>query len=85
MLKVSNLSPIGSTKTRRGDVIRCAVMFGDKQDRNGKVLVPVVFSINGCTVVPEGEQTFIEYVTDRPLYPGIAFVHKNSVFAKVRG
>ena len=66
-------------------MIRCTVMFGDKQYRNGKVLVPVVFSINGCTVVPEGEQTFIEYVTDRPLYPGIAFVHKNSVFAKVKG
>ena len=84
MLNNSNLSHIGSTATRRGDVIRCTVMFGDKQDRDGKALVPVVFSINGCTIVPEGEQTLIEYSTDRPLYPCITFVHKNSVFAKVK-
>jgi len=81
--RLSGKSTTGSTATRRGDVIRCTVMFGDKQDRDGKVLVPVVFSINGCTIVPEGEQTLIEYSTDRPLYPCITFVHKNSVFAKM--
>ena len=68
---------------RRGDVIRCTVMFGDEEERYGKVQVPVVFSVNGSRIVPkEGEQTRIEY--RGPLYPYIAFNHENSVLAKVR-
>lgn len=68
---------------RRGDVIRCTVMFGDEEERDGEVHVPVVFSVNGSRIVPkEGDQTHIEY--RGPLYPYIAFNLENSVLAKVR-
>ena len=64
-------------------MIRCTVLFEDKQVRDGKVKVPVVFSVNGSTVIAEGDQTCIEYRPDRPLFPYIAFRNKNSVLAKV--
>ena len=77
-------SRVGIAASRRGDVIRCTVLFEDKQERGGKVQVPVVFSVNGSTIIPEGDQTFIEYSPDEPLYPCVAFAHENSVLAKVK-
>ena len=77
---------IGPAVTRRGDVIRCTVMFGDEQERDGKLQVPVVFTVNGRRIIPVGEETdeiYIDYIPDKPLYPYIAFKHPNSVLAKV--
>jgi len=65
-------------------VIRCTVLFDRKKETDGKVKVPVVFSVNGSRIVPEGDQTIIEYSPDRKLYPYIAFEHENSVLAKVK-
>ena len=76
-------SHIGATAVRRGDVIRCTVLFDDEKEEHGKFQVPVVFSVNGSRIVPEGDQTVIEYSSDRKLYPYIAFLYENSVLAKV--
>ena len=67
-------------------MIRCSVVFEDKQERNGKVQVPVVFTVNGRRIMAVGEtdETYIDFATDRPLYPYIAFKHPNSVLAKVK-
>ena len=40
-----------------------------------------LFSVNGSRIVPEGEQTIIEYSSHRKLYPYITY--ENSVLAKV--
>ena len=69
---------------RRGDVIRCTVVFEDKQKIGGKVQVPVVFYENGSRVLTRGERPCIEYDPDKPLYPYIAFRYKNSVLFKVK-
>ena len=76
-------SHIGATAARRGDVIRCTVLFGHEKERDGKFQVPIVFSVNGSRIVPEGKQTIIEYSSHRKLYPYIAFRYENSVLAKV--
>ena len=77
-------SHIGATAARRGDVIRCSVMFDDEKEEHGKVQVPVVFTVNGSRIVPEGDQTMIKCSPDRKLYPYIAFLYENSVLAKVK-
>ena len=74
----------GPSTCRRGVVVRCTVLFKDKQKRNGKDQVPVVFTVNGSRVVPEGDHTFIEYSPDTPLYPQIGFYYENSALAKVK-
>ena len=73
----------GPDASRRGDVIRCTVMFGDEQERDGKVQVPVTFSVNGSRIVPDGDQAYIGYSPERPIYPYIAFRNQNSILAKV--
>ena len=76
----------GTTAARRGDVIRCTILFGNEVETVfGEVQVPVVFTVNGSRIVPEGDQTIrIEYSPDRKLYPYIAFNYENSVLAKVK-
>ena len=75
---------IGSAAARRGDVIRCTVMFGSEQERDGKVRVPVLFTVNGRKITLEGnEETYIDYSPDKLLYPYVAFQYKNRVLAKV--
>ena len=78
------LSLAGPGAARRGDVIRCTVMFEDIQERDGTAEIPVVFTVNGSRIVSEGGQTNIEYNPDRPIYPQIGFYYENSVLAKVR-
>ena len=78
------VSHTGATAARRGDVIRCTVLFDQEEKRGGKFQVPVVFSVNGSKIVPEGDRTIIEYSSDRKLYPYIAFNFENSVLAKVK-
>lgn len=67
-------------------MIRCTVMFGNERERDGKVQVPVEFSVNGRRIVPiEGaNEPYIDYSHDKPLYPYIAFKQPNSVLAKVK-
>jgi len=78
------ISHTGATAARRGDVVRCTVLFDQKVETDGTVKVPVVFSVNGSKIVPEGDQTIIEYSSDQKLYPYIAFKYENSVLAKVK-
>ena len=74
----------GSTVALRGDVIRCTVVFDKEQEIDGKIQVPVVFSVNGSRIVPEDKlPSFIEYREDRPLFPYVSFEKENSVLAKV--
>lgn len=75
----------GPAVTRRGDVIRCTVMFGNERERDGKVQVPVEFSVNGRRIMPtEGaNEPYIDYSHDKPLYPYIAFKQPNTVLAKM--
>ena len=75
---------VGPAAARRGDVIRCTVMFEDQEERDGKLYVPVVFTVNGNRIIPEGDQTCMEYSPDSPLYPFVAFKYENSVLAKVK-
>ena len=65
-------------------MVRCTVLFDDKVETDGEFQVPVVFSVNGSRIVPDGDQTVIKYSPDRKLYPYIAFHHENSVLAKVK-
>ena len=76
---------LGSTASKRGDVIRCTVMFEEKQEVDGKIQVPVVFSVNGSRIVPEDNNpSFIEYSEERALFPYVAFGNADSnVLAKV--
>ncbi|CAH3046582.1 unnamed protein product [Porites lobata] len=61
---------IGSTAARRGDVIRCTVVFEEKREVDGQIRVPVVFSVNGSKIIPKDKnQPSIEYSMDKPLFP----------------
>ena len=73
----------GPAVCRRGDTIRVTVMFGHEVERDGKLQLPVVFTVDGSRIVPEGHEAFIEYSPDKPLYPYIAFKTQGSVLAKV--
>ena len=70
---------------RRGDVVRCTVAFDDQQERDGKVQVPVVFSVNGSRIY-HGNDKCVEHSPDKPLYvyPYIDFQGKTSLLAKVK-
>lgn len=69
---------------RRGDVVRCTVRFEDKQEKDGKVQVPVEFTLNGSRIY-QGDDVNIEHTPDRPLfvYPYIDFQGKTTTMAKV--
>ena len=75
---------VGPAAYRRGDIIRCTVMFGDEKERGGKVQVPVVFTVNGSKIIPLGEQTHVDYSPDKPLYPCVFLSSISSVLAKVK-
>ena len=69
----------------RGDRIRCTVMFENAQERNGRVQVPIFFTLNGTRmIILRDNQTFMDYDSDTPLYPYIAMTEGCSVLAKVR-
>ena len=69
---------------RRGDRIRCTVMFENERVEDGKKQVPVLFSLNGKKIMTkEGEAMFfIDY--DKPLYPYIGMRRGCSVLVEVR-
>ena len=67
----------------RGDRIRCTVMFENAQERDGKIQVPIFFTLNGKKIIIRdgGEQVFMD--SDKPLYPYIGMTDGCSVLAKV--
>ncbi|XP_068762522.1 transient receptor potential protein-like isoform X2 [Montipora capricornis] len=79
----------GVARIRRGDVIRCTVMFEHEEERHGKFHVPVRFTVNGTRIQRQGfkdspsPQRFIKSKPDDPLYPFIGFSYKSSVLAKM--
>ncbi|KAJ7358917.1 hypothetical protein OS493_020758 [Desmophyllum pertusum] len=73
----------GPAMARRGDRIRCTVMFENKREEDGKV--PVVFTLNGKKIImimKEGDdQIFMD--ADKPLYPCISMTDGCSVLVKM--
>ena len=60
-------------------------MFENAQERNGRVQVPISFTLNGTRmIILRDNQTFMDYDSDTPLYPYIAMTEGCSVLAKVR-
>ena len=79
------LSHAGPAVASRGDRIRCTVMFENAQERNGRVQVPIFFTLNGTRmIILRDNQIFMDYDPDTPLYPYIAMTEGCSVLAKVR-
>ena len=78
------MSNLGKAAVRRGDVIRCTVLFEKKEWKDGKLQVPVEFYENGSKVIPQDKLvTYIKYEQSE-LYPYVCFEHANTVLAKVR-
>ncbi|XP_068731242.1 uncharacterized protein [Montipora capricornis] len=73
----------GIARIRRGDIIRCSVMFDQEKDKDGFDHIPVVISVNGTRLIPEGGQTLITHNPDKPWYPYIGFDRQNSALAKM--
>ena len=62
-------------------------MFEREQERNGKIQVPVLFTLNGRKVkirTRDGEDNEIYMDSDKPLYPYIGMNDGCSVVTKVR-
>ncbi|KAL9952837.1 hypothetical protein ACROYT_G040150 [Oculina patagonica] len=72
----------GTVKAGRGDRIRCTVMIGHEKENNGKIQVPVMFSLNGKKLITKegADQVFMDF--DKPLYPYIG-MQGSIVFAKM--
>lgn len=58
-------------------------MFENAQERNGKIQVPIFFTLNGKKMIIRdgGEQVFMD--SNKPLYPYIGMTDGCSVLAKV--
>ena len=84
MLITCLLCNSGCAAVRRGDVIRCTVLFDERQDKDEKLQVPVQFYENGSKVIPQDKVTYIEYKQGDLLYPYVGFMYANTVMAKVR-
>lgn len=66
---------------RRGDRVRCTVMFEGMREGSGKV--PVFFALNGKKIVIRGGDIFMDYDDSEPLFPHIGMTDGSSVLAKV--
>ncbi|KAJ7330694.1 hypothetical protein OS493_021621 [Desmophyllum pertusum] len=72
----------GPSMARRGDLIRCTVMFERiKIDQNGYTQVPVCFTLNGRKIIQDGDDYFVDYTCS--LYPYIGMTDGCSVLAKM--
>ena len=70
---------------RRGDLIRCTVMFDERKfNQSGQETVPVCFTLNGerIVILEDEENQSIAY-TPSSLYPYIGLTDGCSVLAKV--
>ena len=76
----------GPAVARRGDCIRCTVMFDEEPDADGKI--PVFFTLNGSEIILEGGENpgksliFMDF--EKPLFPLICMTEGSRVLAKVR-
>jgi len=66
---------------RRGDRIRCTVIFDNERKSDGKV--QVVFFLNDKKIMMRDGEDHIFMDYDQPLYPYIGLTHGCSVLAKV--
>ena len=66
---------------RRGDRVRCTVMFESMREGSGQV--PVIFALNGKKIVIRGGDIFMDYDDSEPLFPYIGMTEGSSVLAKV--
>ena len=80
----NSFSFIVGRKGRQADRIRCTVMFEKKQERDGKVQVPVFFTLNGKMTTVRDEKSHFYMDCDKPLFPFIGMTRDSSVLAKVR-
>ena len=72
----------GPAMARRGDRIRCTVLFEEEPDEDGKI--PVFFTLNGRKIVlRSGESRFLMDFK-KPLFPFIGMTKGSSVLTKVR-
>ena len=79
------LSDTGPAVALRGDRIRCTVLFEKEQEKDGKVQVPVLFTLNGRKMmIRDGKDPEIYMDSDKPLYPFVTMNDGSSVVAKVR-
>ena len=79
------MSYAGPAVALRGDRVRCTVKFEDEQERNGKLQVPVLFTLNGRKImIHDGEDSEFFMDSDKPLFPYIGMNDGCSVVAKVR-
>ena len=74
------------SEVRRGDRVRCTVLFDERRDVDGKI--PVFFTFNGSEIIfqrkesPESSLIFMDF--KEPLFPFIGMTKGTSVLAKVR-
>ena len=59
-------------------------MFDQEKDIDGFAHIPVVFSVNGTRLIPEGGETLITHNQEKPWYPYIGFDRQNSALARVK-
>ena len=59
-------------------------MFEHEEERDGKLQIPVRFTVNGIRIQSQGGQRFIKSKPDDPLYPFIGFCNESSALAKVK-
>lgn len=77
----------GPAVALRGDRVLCTVMFEKKRERNEKVQVPVVFTLNGRKIIirdDEEPEIYIDWDINKPLYPYVSMNYGSSVVAKVK-
>ena len=79
---VSDLLDTGPVMARRGDRVRCTVLFEGMQEGSGKV--PVFFTLNGKKIIIRGGDIFMDYDGSGPLFPHIGLTDGSSVLVKVR-
>jgi len=74
----------GPAVALRGDRVRCTVKFEDEQERNGKLQVPVLFTLNGRKImIHDGEDSEFFIDSNKPLFPYIGMNDGCSVVAKM--
>ena len=74
----------GFPTVRRGDRIRCTVMFEQKKSiRGGQNEVPVCFTLNGRKIIIQDSEEDERIVYPQFLYPCISMTDGYSVLAKV--
>lgn len=73
---------------RRGDCIGCTVLFEKSRYRDGKIQIPVFFTLNGSEIILEGGESpgksliFVDF--EKPLFPFIGMTVGSRVLVKVR-